>query len=100
MAASGRLFPIPLWYSCIDWGGCSRYTGSANAWFDCIHSVCFARRLVRPGPAAAPASAHVLTQRRGLLMAASMIMVLPVIILFFSAQRYFIQGITFTGMRN
>ena len=33
-------------------------------------------------------------------MAASMIMVLPVIILFFSAQRYFIQGITFTGMRN
>lgn len=36
----------------------------------------------------------------GLLMAASMIMVLPVIILFFSAQRYFIQGITFTGMRN
>ena len=36
----------------------------------------------------------------GLLMAASVLMVLPVIALFFFAQRYFIQGITFTGMKN
>jgi multiple sugar transport system permease protein len=36
----------------------------------------------------------------GLLMAASLLMTLPVILLFFFAQRYFIQGITFTGMRN
>jgi len=36
----------------------------------------------------------------GLLMAASALMVLPVILLFFCAQRYFIQGITLTGMKN
>jgi multiple sugar transport system permease protein len=36
----------------------------------------------------------------GLLMAASLLMTLPVILLFFFAQRYFIQGVTFTGMRN
>ncbi|MSR84535.1 MAG: carbohydrate ABC transporter permease [Candidatus Latescibacteria bacterium] len=36
----------------------------------------------------------------GLLMAASLLMTLPVILLFFFAQRYFIEGITFTGMRN
>ena len=36
----------------------------------------------------------------GLLMAASLIMVLPVIALFFSAQRYFVQGVTFTGLKN
>ncbi|MCC7263150.1 MAG: carbohydrate ABC transporter permease [Candidatus Latescibacteria bacterium] len=36
----------------------------------------------------------------GLLMAASLLMTLPVILLFFLAQRYFIEGITFTGMRN
>jgi len=36
----------------------------------------------------------------GLLMAASLLMTLPVILLFFLAQRYFIEGITFTGMKH
>jgi multiple sugar transport system permease protein len=36
----------------------------------------------------------------GPLMAASLIMVLPVIVLFFSAQKYFIQGVTLTGMKG
>jgi len=35
----------------------------------------------------------------GLLMAASMLMVLPALLLFFVAQRFFIQGITLTGMK-
>jgi ABC-type glycerol-3-phosphate transport system permease component len=34
-----------------------------------------------------------------LLMAASLLTMLPVLILFFSAQRYFIQGIVFTGIK-
>ena len=33
-----------------------------------------------------------------LVMAASMITILPVLVLFFAAQRYFIQGIQFTGL--
>lgn len=33
-----------------------------------------------------------------LVMAASMITILPVITLFFFAQRYFVQGIQFTGL--
>lgn len=36
----------------------------------------------------------------GILMAASTIMVLPVVVLFFFAQKYFIQGVTLTGMKN
>jgi len=36
----------------------------------------------------------------GPLMAASFIMVLPVVVLFFSAQKYFIQGVTFTGLKG
>jgi ABC-type glycerol-3-phosphate transport system permease component len=36
----------------------------------------------------------------GMLMAASTIMILPVIIIFFFAQKYFIQGVTLTGMKN
>jgi len=36
----------------------------------------------------------------GMLMAASTIMVLPVVGLFFFAQRYFIEGVTLTGMKN
>ncbi|MBN2446684.1 MAG: ABC transporter permease subunit [Phycisphaerae bacterium] len=36
----------------------------------------------------------------GLMMAASFVMTLPVIILFFFAQRYFIQGITLTGTKG
>jgi len=35
-----------------------------------------------------------------LTMAASLLMTLPVIIIFFFAQRYFIQGITLTGMKT
>lgn len=36
----------------------------------------------------------------GLMMAASVMMTLPVIILFFAAQRHFIQGITLTGLKG
>lgn len=36
----------------------------------------------------------------GLIMAASALMALPVVIMFFFCQRYFIQGITLTGMKN
>ncbi len=36
----------------------------------------------------------------GLMMAASVLMTMPVIILFFVAQRQFIQGIALTGMKN
>ena len=36
----------------------------------------------------------------GMLMAASTLMTLPVIALFFLAQRYFIQGVTLTGMKG
>ena len=36
----------------------------------------------------------------GLMMAASVLMTLPVIILFFLAQRQFIQGITLTGLKG
>lgn len=40
-----------------------------------------------------------LQTRWDLLMAASVVMTLPVILLFFLAQRYFIQGIVMTGMK-
>jgi multiple sugar transport system permease protein len=33
-------------------------------------------------------------------MAASTVVILPVIILFFFAQRYFVQGIAFTGLKG
>jgi len=36
----------------------------------------------------------------GLMMAGSFIMTLPIIILFFYAQKYFIQGITLTGTKG
>lgn len=36
----------------------------------------------------------------GLLLAASTVMTIPVILLFFAAQRYFIEGITLTGMKG
>jgi multiple sugar transport system permease protein len=36
----------------------------------------------------------------GMVMAASFVMTLPVIILFFFVQRYFIQGVTLTGMKG
>ncbi len=35
-----------------------------------------------------------------LLMAACVMMVLPVLVLFFAAQRYFIQGVTLTGLKT
>ena len=38
--------------------------------------------------------------RLELLMAASLIHILPVIILFFAAQKYFIKGITMTGLKG
>lgn len=34
------------------------------------------------------------------LMAASTVVILPVILLFFAAQRYFVQGIAFTGLKG
>ena len=40
------------------------------------------------------------TQNYGLMMAASVLMTLPVAILFFAAQRQFIQGITLTGIKG
>jgi len=36
----------------------------------------------------------------GLIMAASALMALPVVVVFFFCQRYFIQGITLTGMKG
>ena len=36
----------------------------------------------------------------GMLMAASALMTLPVVIMFFLGQRYFIQGVTLTGMKG
>ncbi len=36
----------------------------------------------------------------GMLMAASVVMVAPVVALFFFAQRYFIQGVTLTGLKG
>ncbi|MBM4030401.1 MAG: carbohydrate ABC transporter permease [Planctomycetes bacterium] len=36
----------------------------------------------------------------GLIMAASALMALPLVVMFFFCQRYFIQGITLTGMKN
>ncbi|HUW62422.1 MAG TPA: ABC transporter permease subunit [Candidatus Bathyarchaeia archaeon] len=40
------------------------------------------------------------TQNYGLMMAASVLMTLPVVVLFFAAQRQFIQGITLTGIKG
>ena len=36
----------------------------------------------------------------GLLMAASMLMVVPAVLLFFITQRFFIQGIALTGTKG
>lgn len=35
-----------------------------------------------------------------LLMAASLVTLLPVVVIFFTAQRYFIQGVVFTGLKG
>jgi multiple sugar transport system permease protein len=46
--------------------------------------------------------AFVQYQRRewGLLMAASTMMVFPIVLLFFFAQKSFVQGITVTGLKG
>jgi multiple sugar transport system permease protein len=36
----------------------------------------------------------------GMMMAGSLLMTLPVIVIFFFAQKYFIQGVTLTGMKG
>jgi multiple sugar transport system permease protein len=36
----------------------------------------------------------------GLLMAAATMMMVPVLLLFFFTQRYFIQGVTLTGIKG
>ena len=36
----------------------------------------------------------------GMMMAGSLLMTLPVVLIFFFAQKYFIQGITLTGMKG
>ena len=35
----------------------------------------------------------------GMVMAASLLMMLPVIVIFLFAQRYFLRGVTLTGMK-
>jgi len=35
-----------------------------------------------------------------LLMAASLVALLPILVIFFTAQRYFIQGVVFTGLKG
>ena len=37
---------------------------------------------------------------QGMLMAASTLVMLPVLLVFFFTQRYFIQGITLTGLKG
>lgn len=36
----------------------------------------------------------------GMMMAGSMLMTLPVVVIFFMAQKYFIKGVTFSGMKS
>jgi multiple sugar transport system permease protein len=36
----------------------------------------------------------------GMMMAGSLLMTLPVVVIFFFAQKYFIQGVTLTGMKG
>lgn len=36
----------------------------------------------------------------GMMMAGSFLMTLPVVVIFFFAQKYFIQGVTLTGMKG
>jgi multiple sugar transport system permease protein len=40
------------------------------------------------------------TAQWGYLMAASLIVILPIVLLFFGLQRYFVQGITLTGLKG
>ena len=36
----------------------------------------------------------------GIMMAGSLLMTVPVVVIFFFAQKYFIQGVTLTGMKG
>lgn len=45
-------------------------------------------------------SLMILTGQQELMMAAAVLMTIPVIVLFFAAQRHFIQGITLTGLKG
>lgn len=45
-------------------------------------------------------SLMIITGQHELMMAAAVLMTIPVIILFFAAQRHFIQGITLTGLKG
>ncbi|WP_163543165.1 carbohydrate ABC transporter permease [Occultella kanbiaonis] len=40
------------------------------------------------------------TAQWGLLMAASLVVILPIIVLFFVLQRYFVEGVTLTGLKG
>jgi multiple sugar transport system permease protein len=40
------------------------------------------------------------TPTQHLLMAASVMVIVPVLIVFFSAQRYFVQGIVLSGIKG
>jgi multiple sugar transport system permease protein len=40
------------------------------------------------------------TAQWGLLMAASLVVILPIIVLFFVLQRYFVEGVTLTGIKG
>ncbi len=65
--------------------------------FYCPLSSCTARP-ISPSPSACACS-RANPAQRNLLMAASLLTMLPVIILFFFSQRHFIQGIVFTGVK-
>jgi multiple sugar transport system permease protein len=59
------------------------------------------KRTLALGLAAFRASQEgVVTVSWNLLMAASLVVMIPPIIVFFVAQRYFIQGIVFTGIKG
>ncbi|GAB2605621.1 hypothetical protein GCM10027067_16270 [Pseudactinotalea suaedae] len=40
------------------------------------------------------------TAQWGLLMAASLVVILPIVLLFFVLQRYFVEGVTLTGIKG
>ena len=40
------------------------------------------------------------TAQWGYLMAASLVVILPIIVLFFVLQRYFVEGVTLTGVKG
>lgn len=40
------------------------------------------------------------TAQWGFLMAASLVVILPIILIFFVLQRYFVEGVTLTGVKG